>query len=43
MQGGEGAPPPDTAPAEFNVIVPMSPDERGEFEAGAGSVQRRVG
>jgi len=43
MQGGEGAPPPDTAPADFNVIVPMSPDERGEFEAGAGSVQRRVG
>jgi hypothetical protein len=43
MHGAEGAPPPDTAPGEFNVIVPMRPDERGEFEAGAGSVRQRQG
>jgi len=43
MHGAEGAPPPDTVPGDFNVIVPMSPDERGEFEAGAGSVRQRQG
>ena len=43
MHGAQGAPPPDTAPGDFNVLVPMRPDERGEFEAGAGGVRQRQG
>ena len=43
MHGSEGSPPDETAPGDFNVIVPMRPDERGEFEAGAGGVRQRQG
>ena len=44
MHGEEGNPPEGTKPPEFNVIVPMRPDERQEqFEAGEGGVTRRRG
>jgi hypothetical protein len=44
MHGDEGNPPQGTKPPEFNVIVPMRPDERQEqFEAGEGGVTRRRG
>lgn len=43
-QGDKGAPPPQTAPAEFNVIVPLRPDERqDQFDAGTGGVPVRKG
>lgn len=43
-QGDEGAPPPETVPGEFNVIVPLRPDERqDQFKAGSGSVPVRKG
>jgi hypothetical protein len=44
MHGEEGNPPEGTKPPEFNVIVPMRPEERQEqFEAGEGGVTRRRG
>ena len=44
MHGEEGDPPEGTKPPEFNVIVPMRPDERQEqFDAGVGGVTRRRG
>jgi hypothetical protein len=44
MQGEEGDPPQGTKPPEFNVIVPMRPDERQEqFDAGSGGSTRRKG
>lgn len=44
MHGDEGNPPQGTKPPEFNVIVPMRPDERQEqFDAGEGGVTRRRG
>jgi len=44
MHGEEGEPPQGTKPPEFNVIVPMRPDERQEqFDAGVGGVTRRRG
>ena len=44
MHGEEGNPPQGTKPPEFNVIVPMRPDERQEqFDAGVGGVTRRRG
>lgn len=44
MHGEEGDPPQGTKPPDFNVIVPMRPDERQEqFEAGEGGVTRRRG
>ena len=44
MHGEEGTPPDGTKPPEFNVIVPMRPDERQEqFDAGVGGVTRRRG
>ncbi|HEY6361820.1 MAG TPA: hypothetical protein VIX63_11985 [Vicinamibacterales bacterium] len=44
MHGDEGNPPQGTKPPEFNVIVPMRPDERQEqFDAGVGGVTRRRG
>ena len=43
-KGERGSPPPDTKPPEFNVIVPMRPDERrDQFEAGSGNVPVRKG
>ena len=43
-KGERGSPPPNTKPPEFNVIVPMRPDERrDQFEAGSGSVPVRKG
>jgi hypothetical protein len=44
MHGEEGEPPQGTKPPEFNVIVPMRPDERQEqFDAGVGGVAKRRG
>lgn len=44
LHGDEGNPPQGTKPAEFNVIVPMRPDERQEqFDAGVGGVVKRKG
>ena len=44
MHGDEGNPPQGTKPPEFNVIVPLRPDERQEqFDAGEGGVMRRRG
>lgn len=44
MHGEDGDPPAGTDPQEFNVIVPMRPDERQEqFDAGVGGVTRRRG
>ena len=44
MHGEEGDPPEGTKPPDFNVIVPMRPDERQEqFDAGVGGVTRRRG
>ncbi len=44
MHGEEGNPPEGTQPPEFNVIVPLRPDERQEqFDAGVGGVTRRRG
>ncbi len=41
LLGEEGAPPPNTPPQDFNVIVPLSPEERAPDDtgepAGAGS------
>jgi hypothetical protein len=43
-QGDKGSPPPETQPADFNVIVPMRPDERqDQFDAGTGSTPLRKG
>lgn len=43
-QGEAGSPPPDTTPNDFNVIVPMRPDERqDQLDAGTGSVPVRKG
>ena len=44
MHGEDGDPPAGTDPQEFNVIVPMRPDERqDQFDAGVGGVTRRRG
>jgi len=43
-QGEAGAPPPESTPSDFNVIVPMRPDERqDQLDAGSGSVPVRKG
>jgi hypothetical protein len=43
-QGDEGGPPPDTSPTEFNVIVPLAPDERrDQQDAGLGKAPARKG
>jgi hypothetical protein len=44
MNGDKGSPPPQTKPNEFNIIVPLSPEERLEqLDPGAGGVPRRKG
>jgi hypothetical protein len=44
MHGEEGDPPEGTKPPEFNVIVPMRPEERqDQFDAGVGGVPTRKG
>ena len=43
-QGDEGGPPPDTTPSQFNVIVPLDPDERrDQLDAGLGKGPARKG
>jgi hypothetical protein len=36
MNGEKGSPPPQTKPTEFNIIVPLRPEERQE-QADPGS------
>ena len=44
VHGEEGEPPQGTKPPEFNVIVPMRPEERqDQFDAGVGGVPTRKG
>ena len=44
MHGEEGEPPEGTKTPDFNVIVPMRPEERqDQFDAGVGGVERRQG
>ena len=44
LNGDKGSPPPQTKPNEFNIIVPLSPEERLEqLDPGAGGVPRRKG
>ncbi len=44
MHGDKGAPPTETKPGEFNIIVPLSPEERKEqLEPGVGAVPQRKG
>ncbi|SRR5258706_7269716 len=44
MHGEKGAPPTQTKPGEFNIIVPLRPDEREEqLQPGAGVVPERKG
>jgi hypothetical protein len=44
MNGDKGTPPTETKPGEFNIIVPLSPEERKEqLDPGAGAVPQRKG
>jgi hypothetical protein len=44
MHGEKGAPPTQTKPGEFNIIVPLRPEERDEqLDPGAGVVRERKG
>jgi hypothetical protein len=44
MNGDKGAPPAQTKPGEFNIIVPLRPEEREEqFESGKGAAPPRKG
>lgn len=43
MHGEKGSPPSQTKPGEFNIIVPLRPDERQELEPGLGAVPQRKG
>jgi len=43
LQGDKGLPPSQTKPSEFNIIVPLRPDERRESEPQAGTVIQRKG
>jgi hypothetical protein len=44
VHGQEGSPPPETPSEQFNVIVPLRPDERGDLmKAGTGAARQRKG
>jgi hypothetical protein len=44
VHGEQGAPPENTPPEDFNVIVPLRPEERGELmKAGTGAARQRKG
>jgi len=44
MHGEKGSPPTQTKPGEFNIIVPLRPEERDEqLDPGAGVVPERKG
>ena len=44
LEGDKGAPPKETNSKEFNIIVPLSPDERQEqVDPGGGAVLQRKG
>ena len=44
MNGDKGAPPAQTKPGDFNIIVPLRPEEREEqFESGKGGLPSRKG
>ena len=44
MNGDKGAPPAQTKPGEFNIIVPLRPEEREEqYESGKGALPPRKG
>lgn len=44
VHGEEGSPPENTPPEQFNVIVPLRPDERGDLmKAGTGAGRQRKG
>lgn len=44
VHGEKGDPPKDTPPDQFNVIVPLKPDERGELlKAGTSGPRQRKG
>jgi hypothetical protein len=44
MHGEKGSPPTQTKPGDFNIIVPLRPDEREEqLQPGAGVVPERKG
>lgn len=44
VHGEEGSPPQDTPPEQFNVIVPLRPEERGDLmKAGTGAPRQRKG
>jgi hypothetical protein len=44
VNGEKGSPPTQTKPSEFNIIVPLRPDEREEqVEPGTGAVLQRKG
>ncbi len=50
LLGGEGSPPEDTPPEDFNMIVPLTPDERPEEDdsgapttGGTGAPRNRKG
>ena len=44
MNGDKGSPPTETKPGDFNIIVPLRPEERDEqLQPGAGIVPERKG
>jgi len=43
INGDKGSPPKETTPREFNIIVPLQPDERQDQSPQAGSTPQRKG